>query len=156
MSRRVSNLKASSLDKPLNHRLRTAPTHPIVTRWSARVYKWPHSFRCQHQRPSAPPFRSTLRFVPFLSPIFKIRAKCSFLFAESNKTLGNNACLHARLNFHHFLVIVSMFRSDSVSSNLFLNPIGRLKLQLIRTLEVLRSCWYIVTDDVITCKYIIV
>lgn len=43
MFRRVSNLKASSLHRPLNHRLQTAPTHPFAVhrpdRCNGCVYK---------------------------------------------------------------------------------------------------------------------
>jgi len=53
--RRVSNLKASSLHRPLNHRLQTAPTHPFAVhrpgRYNVCVYKWPRSSKCYNVNP---------------------------------------------------------------------------------------------------------
>lgn len=70
MFRLVTNLEASSLDRPLNHIVQTAPpsspTRPrLVAQWlpcNTRVYKWPHSSRCQRQSPPPLSIRSTSKY----------------------------------------------------------------------------------------------
>lgn len=90
MFRRVSNLKASSLDRPLNHYLQTASTispHLFATRRSgccnARVYKWPHSSRCQRQPPAAFAPSLASHSVPFLSRFWGRKCRIPFHLSET-------------------------------------------------------------------------